>query len=102
MPFGEPCPSPKKHATESRQHIGGAVGCLGRARSGNLMLRELNRTFSDTFRDMRIALTGKLSAMTKGESAISLSCQIPDLRRKYLDLGLPRRSGTFVEIGAFD
>jgi FkbM family methyltransferase len=66
------------------------------------MFRELAHTSAETLRNMRIALAGKLSVMTKGESAISPSCQIPDLRRKYLDLGLPCRSGIFVEIGAFD
>jgi FkbM family methyltransferase len=102
MPFGEPCPPPKKHAKESRQLSSGAAGRLDRARNGNLMLRELTRTYAETLRYTRMALAGKLSVMTKGESAISPSCQIPDLRRKYLELGLPCRSGVFVEIGAFD
>jgi FkbM family methyltransferase len=47
-------------------------------------------------------LGGKLSALTHGKSAVSASCQVPDLRRKYLELGLLHSSGIFVEIGAFD
>lgn len=34
-------------------------------------------------------------------SLVSETCQVPDLRRLYRELGLPR-AGTFVEIGGFD
>src|SRR5471032_2499694 len=44
----------------------------------------------------------KIAVVLTGRSAVSASCQIPGLRRKYGELGLNPRAGIFVEIGAFD
>lgn len=43
-----------------------------------------------------------MRAFTTGTSPVSSSCQIPNLRELYTELGLNPNSGTFVEIGAYD
>jgi FkbM family methyltransferase len=48
------------------------------------------------------AIAGKIALALRGESPVSNSCQIPDVRQKYRALGLPERQGIFVEVGAFD
>jgi FkbM family methyltransferase len=53
-------------------------------------------------RSMVRAVSGKLSAIALGKSAVPKTCQIPGLREKYSDLGILRGSGVFVEIGAYD
>jgi FkbM family methyltransferase len=44
----------------------------------------------------------KLTAMTKGISPVSISCQIPHLRERYESFGFSPHTGYFVEVGAFD
>ncbi len=51
---------------------------------------------------VRQSLWRKSLARLTGESPLSRTCQIPNLRETYARLGLSPHSGTFVEIGAFD
>lgn len=44
----------------------------------------------------------KAVTLVSGESPVSLSCQIPNIRALYREIGLPPRTGTFVEVGGFD
>lgn len=47
------------------------------------------------------AIKGKFAAARTGRAIVSESCQIPNIRALYDEIGLPPR-GYFVEIGAFD
>lgn len=66
------------------------------------MLRHTASELMFRFALLRRAFGGKLSVMAHGQSPISPSCQVPDLRQRYRDLGLDQRAGFFVEIGGFD
>ena len=44
----------------------------------------------------------KVVTLVSGESPVSLSCQIPNIRSLYREIGLAPRTGTFVEVGGFD
>lgn len=48
------------------------------------------------------AVGRKTTVLASGRSAVSATCQIPQLREKYAELGLDPREGAFVEIGGFD
>jgi FkbM family methyltransferase len=47
-------------------------------------------------------LRAKARVVVSGVSPVPLSCQIPDLRQKYRELGLAPKRGVFVEVGGFD
>lgn len=48
------------------------------------------------------AVRARANVIANGEAPVSSSCQIPDIREKLSTLGLAGRTGTFVEVGAFD
>jgi len=66
------------------------------------MLRDYMREARDSGRAIYRAARARLDVAMKGESPVAVSCQIPDLRARYDELGLPARNGVFVEVGAFD
>jgi FkbM family methyltransferase len=47
-------------------------------------------------------ISRKARAVATGQSPVSNSCQIPNVRSLYGELGLSPNSGVFVEIGGFD
>ncbi len=47
-------------------------------------------------------LSGKAQVVATGQSPVSKSCQLPNVRKLYSDLGLKANAGLFVEIGGFD
>ena len=51
---------------------------------------------------LRKTIKSKCHAILWGESPVASSCQIPHIREKFAAIGLQGRTGTFVEIGAFD
>ena len=66
------------------------------------MLRDYLREARESGRAIYRAARARLDVAMQGESPVAASCQIPDLRAKYAELGLPARDGVFVEVGAFD
>ena len=60
------------------------------------------RHIRDCLRSSKQAVVGKASALTRGCSPVSRSCQIPQLREKYSTLALSGHAGTFVEVGGYD
>lgn len=64
--------------------------------------RQFARTLKNGWRSLRRAARGKLRAITTGQSPVSDTCQIPDIRARYQALKLDARNGYFIEIGAFD
>jgi FkbM family methyltransferase len=52
-------------------------------------------------RSLSLAVLSKAAVLRGWPAPVADNCQIPNLREKYRDLGLPHR-GTFVEIGGFD
>lgn len=66
------------------------------------MLKDYLKDLRDTGRCGVRAVAGKTSAVITGIAPVAPTCQVPGLRAKYEELGLPVRGGLFVEIGAFD
>ncbi len=60
------------------------------------------KNYPKEVRSIYWALRAQVCLLTKGESPVSSTCQIADIRKKYLALGLSSDQGVFVEIGAFD
>ncbi len=56
----------------------------------------------ETARSLKRAASARLAIATTGESPVAKTCQIPNLREKYAELGLDPRKGVFVEVGAYD
>jgi FkbM family methyltransferase len=66
------------------------------------MLKSLARAFVKGLQLLIIGICNKIAVLLIGRSNVSTSCQIPELRQKYSELGLNSRTGVFVEVGAFD
>src|SRR5262245_17522058 len=66
------------------------------------MLTRIAPNLRDNIRLLEIAASRKLRTIANGTSAVSSSCQIPNLRAQYESLGLSPHTGYFVEVGAFD
>lgn len=70
-------------------------------RTGRAALRNL-RSLAASLTLLPIAVAQQVRKAAGRECSVSRSCQIPDLRGKFRDLGLAEDRGVFVEVGAFD
>lgn len=66
------------------------------------MLNNWAQSWKPNLAAARLGFENKRTVIGSGESPVSSTCQIPNLRNLYGELGLQPRSGTFVEIGAYD
>src|SRR5262245_29035772 len=68
----------------------------------SVMLARIAPNLCNNIRLLQVAASRKFGIIANGTSAVSNSCQIPNLREQYESLGLSPHTGYFVEVGAFD
>jgi hypothetical protein len=66
------------------------------------LLKDKAREVKPLLESVSRAMQGKVDLMIFGESRVAQSCQIPEVRNKYREFGLPERHGVFAEVGAFN